>query len=288
MRNGEQIYFSVSQDGLHWTDLGNGPAVISDIGEKGVRDPFLIRNCLDDRFYLLATDLRIASQKGWDKAQYAGSCGIIIWSSDNLIDWRRPEKAVFPFIQELHGGCVWAPEAVFSEEKMAYMVYWASMVERKQRIYAAFTRDFHDFTDFSQIIERQNHIIDTTYAEENGYFYRFSAEEAMGGITGEYGSSLCGTDYECMSEGPLPGMGSMEGPIIFYMREKKKWCLYADDIGKGAGYIPFIADTLAEGRFTRLSEQDFDMGKRRKRHGSILEITDGEYERLIQYYGIYG
>lgn len=37
--NGEQIYFSVSQDGLHWTDLGNGPAVISDIGEKGVRDP---------------------------------------------------------------------------------------------------------------------------------------------------------------------------------------------------------------------------------------------------------
>ncbi len=21
--NGEQIYFSVSQDGLHWTDLGN-------------------------------------------------------------------------------------------------------------------------------------------------------------------------------------------------------------------------------------------------------------------------
>lgn len=38
--NGEQIYFSVSKDGLHWMDLGSGPALVSDIGEKGVRDPF--------------------------------------------------------------------------------------------------------------------------------------------------------------------------------------------------------------------------------------------------------
>ena len=32
---GEQIYFSISRDGLHWKDLnGHRPVLYSDIGEK--------------------------------------------------------------------------------------------------------------------------------------------------------------------------------------------------------------------------------------------------------------
>lgn len=85
--NGEQIYFSVSKDGLHWMDLGSGPALVSDIGEKGVRDPFLVRNCLNGKFYLMATDLRIANQKGWNTAQYNGSLNLILWESDTLTGW---------------------------------------------------------------------------------------------------------------------------------------------------------------------------------------------------------
>ena len=71
-KDGEQIYFSLSRDGLHWKDLGEGrPVLRSEIGEKGARDPFLIRT--PDRFYLIATDLRIETGKGWEAAQYRGS-----------------------------------------------------------------------------------------------------------------------------------------------------------------------------------------------------------------------
>lgn len=36
--------FSVSRDGLHWTDLNNGkPVLYSHIGECGVRDPFPVK-----------------------------------------------------------------------------------------------------------------------------------------------------------------------------------------------------------------------------------------------------
>lgn len=43
--SGEQIYFSLSRDGLHWEDVNHGePVLRSEIGEKGVRDPFLIRD----------------------------------------------------------------------------------------------------------------------------------------------------------------------------------------------------------------------------------------------------
>ena len=41
---GEQIYFSLSKDGLHWKDLHDGkPVICSEVGECGLRDPFLIR-----------------------------------------------------------------------------------------------------------------------------------------------------------------------------------------------------------------------------------------------------
>lgn len=64
--DGEQVYFSYSEDGLHWKDLNGGqPVLRSDLGEKGVRDPFIIRSPLDHHFYIIATDLRIASGKGW-------------------------------------------------------------------------------------------------------------------------------------------------------------------------------------------------------------------------------
>lgn len=42
---GEQIYFSVSEDGLHWQDLNGGqPVLRSPLGELGVRDPFMVRH----------------------------------------------------------------------------------------------------------------------------------------------------------------------------------------------------------------------------------------------------
>ena len=40
----EQIYFATSRDGREWTALNNGdPVLVSQLGEKGVRDPYLLR-----------------------------------------------------------------------------------------------------------------------------------------------------------------------------------------------------------------------------------------------------
>lgn len=56
----EQIYFSVSEDGRSWRILNGGkPVLISDVGEKGVRDPFIIQSEDGKHFYIIATDLSI-------------------------------------------------------------------------------------------------------------------------------------------------------------------------------------------------------------------------------------
>ncbi len=63
--DGEQIYFASSQDGLNWDDLNNNkPVLTSTLGEKGVRDPFIIRSPEGDKFYLIATDLKINGGNG--------------------------------------------------------------------------------------------------------------------------------------------------------------------------------------------------------------------------------
>ena len=61
---GEQIYFALSRDGLHWMDLNEGkPVLVSDIGEAGVRDPFILRNPLNGKYVIIATDLRIEQER---------------------------------------------------------------------------------------------------------------------------------------------------------------------------------------------------------------------------------
>ena len=117
----EQVYFSISRDGLHWQDLNKGQLILrSEIGEAGARDPFLIRSPWQEgpRYFLIATDLRIEAGKGWGVAQYEGSRDILVWESDNLVDWNGP---VAHTIGVEGAGCVWAPEAIYDTEKDAIL-----------------------------------------------------------------------------------------------------------------------------------------------------------------------
>jgi len=54
--------------------------LVSQLGEKGVRDPYLLRSQDGQKFYLLATDLSINLNRDWKRAQEAGSKSIVIWN----------------------------------------------------------------------------------------------------------------------------------------------------------------------------------------------------------------
>ena len=70
----EQIYFVVSHDGRQWNELNNAqPVLVSALGEKGVRDPYLIRAHDGKTFYLIATDLSAHFHGDWNRNTHAGS-----------------------------------------------------------------------------------------------------------------------------------------------------------------------------------------------------------------------
>lgn len=281
---GEQIYFSLSKDGLHWQDLNHGqPVLVSGLGEQGARDPFLIRDEKNGVFYLIATDLRIASRKGWHVAQYEGSRCIIVWKSEDLVHWSEPWSSE---VGTKESGCVWAPEAVYCEEKDAFLVFWASMTkfegdaEAKQRIFASYTKDFVTYTEPQVYIERDNHVIDTDIVRVKEGYVRFSKDETTKNIRMDFGKTLEKDGFTDVKSEVLDHLFGVEGPIAFYIEQEQKWCLLVDRFATGKGYLPLVSENLLSGEFRILEDGEFDMGKTLKRHGGILPVTEEEYERL--------
>ena len=286
---GEQIYFAISEDGLHWTDCTEGeqPVLRTELGEKGARDPFIIRDVHGKGYYLIATDARIATGKGWADAVTNGSHSIHIWESADLIHWSNPRLAEIGIPE---AGCVWAPEAIYDRKREDYFIFFASNVkeaddkEAKQRIYFTRTRDFVHFSKAKKYIERENDVIDTTIVEYGGLYYRFSKNETTKHIDIDVADDLEAKEFRLIESETLAQLYGVEGPEIYPLPEEGKWCLIVDRFMEGKGYLPLVADHLEKGDFRILSEDEFDMGSNRKRHGGVMKLTAEEYQRLKDHY----
>ncbi len=287
-KDGEQIYLSVSKDGLNWKELNEGKMILrSEIGEQGARDPFLIRSPWEGKdgnakYYLIATDLRIAAGKGWHVAQYEGSRDMLVWESDDLVNWRGP---VAHTIGVEGAGCVWAPEAIYDEEQDAILVFWASMVEGKQRIYSAYTKDFKSFTETTLYLEKDNHVIDSTIIKTADGYYRYTKDETTKNIVIDVAKDLRPESFKELKSETLSDLFGVEGPEIFKFNDRDEWCLIVDRFASHKGYLPLVSSDLTTGEFKILEDAEFDMGATIKRHGGIISITEEEYSRLVEHYG---
>ncbi len=279
----EQIYFALSKDGRNWEALNQGnPVLVSDLGEKGVRDPYLIRSYDNTKFYLIATDLSIHLNHNWGRAVRAGSHCLLIWESPDLVNWSEPRLVE---VAPEDAGCTWAPEAIYDEVNGDYLVFWASTTERddfkKHRIWAARTKDFKTFGEPFIYIEKPNTVIDTTIIRDSDTYYRFTKDEKNKAITMETAPALAGpwSDVEGFS---LAHMRGYEGPECYRVEtasadKPATWCLILDNYAKGRGYQPYITDDLASGNFEPGEGFSFPF---HFRHGSVLPLTASEFQRL--------
>jgi|GEM_PF-593277 len=286
--NGEQTYFSVSKDGLHWTDLNNSaPVLTSNLGEKGVRDQAIIRSVDGSKYWIIATDLRIASGKGWGEAQHNGSKSIVVWESPDLINWSSP-RLVNVAGNIPSAGCVWAPEAIYDEDSGNYVVYWATISPLngvdKARIYYCTTKDFVTFSQAKLYIDRPGTqgIIDTQILRVDGK-YKYIRASRDGQITHEGSNSILGN---WTNIGNISHLGyteeEVEGPILYKFNNENLWGLMVDQYAAGKGYLSLISNDLtATTNYKVLNNNEYFLGANKKRHGSILNITQDQYNALV-------
>ncbi|GIH23484.1 hypothetical protein Aph01nite_17940 [Acrocarpospora phusangensis] len=293
--NGEQIYFATSTDGLRWTDLNSSlPVLTSSLGELGVRDPAIVRSPSGDRFYLIATDLRIASGKGWSVAQHDGSTSLVVWESTNLVTWSAPRLVnVAGGIAD--AGCAWAPEAIYDPATGDYIVYWATISPRngvdKARVYYSRTRDFRTFSAAQIYIDRPGSqgIIDTQIIEIPGSVggYRYIRASGDGQISVE-GSNQILTGWTRL--GDISHLGytgaQVEGPILHQYNGRDEWGLWVDQYAAGRGYLPLTTTNPANPSVYRVrGTSEYALGASRKRHGSIIGITQAQLTALQARWG---
>ncbi|MFD7242685.1 family 43 glycosylhydrolase [Streptomyces massasporeus] len=299
--DGEQIRYALSRgnDPLHWRELNAGkPVLTSTTGEKGLRDPFVIRSPEGDKFYLIATDLRMYqnSSGSWDDVQRHGSKSIMVWESTDLVHWTDQRLVK---VSPDSAGNTWAPEAYWDDELDAYVVFWASKLyadgdpDHKGSTYNkmlyATTKDFRTFSEPKVWNDPGYSVIDSTVVKYKDEYYRYTKDERDPGssspcskfITGEKSTSLTSTTYDFVAD--CIGKGAMdrgEGPTVFKSNTEKKWYLFIDEYG-GRGYVPFETTDLASGTWTPSTDYQLPASPR---HGTVLPVTQQEYDRLLAAY----
>ncbi|WP_367324888.1 family 43 glycosylhydrolase [Streptomyces sp. HUAS ZL42] len=295
--DGEQLYFALSKgnDPLKWRELNDGkPVLTSALGEKGLRDPFIIRSPEGDKFYQIATDLRIYGNGDWDAAQRTGSKSIMVWESTDLVHWTNQRLVK---VSPDSAGNTWAPEAFYDAQLGEYVVFWASKLydnaahsgDTYNRMMYATTRDFYTFSEPKVWIDRGYSVIDSTVIQHDGTYYRLSKDERNNTsstpnskfIFEEKSDSLLDLSWDAVAEGIGKGaMNAAEGPLVFKSNTEEKWYAFLDEFG-GRGYIPFETTDLASGAWTPSAGYDLPA---KPRHGTVLPVTQAEYDRLLRAY----
>ncbi|GAB4004926.1 hypothetical protein GCM10029992_51310 [Glycomyces albus] len=235
----------------------------SNVGENGARDPFLVRSPEDGKYYMIATDLRIYGDGDWDRAQRHGSRSLVVWESTDLVDWSPARLAS---VSPESAGNTWAPEAYWDPTQNAFVVYWASKLystsdhsdETYQRMMYATTTDFRNFSQARVWVDKGYHTIDSTIAEHDGTYYRYTADARSGTNCGRYilsetSASLTNTNWsfqaECIGSGTID---RGEGPLVFKSNTEDRWYMFIDEHG-GRGYVRSRPPTCraANGRRSR-------------------------------------
>ncbi len=161
----EQIYFALADEGkgLQFTDMSNSPILTSNVGDNGVRDPFIYRSPENDTYYIIATDLSVKNRGGWKtNHDYTrkGSHSITLWESHDLKNWSDPRLIE---VAAPDAGMAWAPEMIYHEETGQYVIYFSSTICNEDKseilwrdcIYYTTTRDFVHFGETKKFFKNQ-------------------------------------------------------------------------------------------------------------------------------------
>ncbi|HEY0000257.1 MAG TPA: family 43 glycosylhydrolase, partial [Actinoplanes sp.] len=310
---GEKIHFAASKgnNALQWTELNGGnPVLSSTLGTTGLRDPFLIRSPAGDKFFLIATDLSIGSGTSWDAAQRQGSRSIEVWESTDLVNWGQQRHVQ---VSPPTAGNTWAPEAFWSTELGAYVVFWASKLYAESdtghtgtsynRMLYATTQDFVTFSEPKIWQDFGASRIDSTVIADNGVYHRFTKDE--GAVTGcsdiiqERSESLVAVDdvadpafdpanpawtIEGSCIGKAAGTANVEGPTVFRANPGDEsgstFYLFVDEYGK-RGYIPLGTDDLDKPDWQVPASYSLPTSPR---HGTVLPVTKAELDRITAGY----
>lgn len=273
----ESVHFAVSDDGYHFVALNNNEKIITQtLGKKCCRDPFIFRD-EDNMFHIIATDMRCYD--GW-----SSNNSMIVWGSKDLIKWENERIIDFSQFDETKSADrVWAPQVIFDKFKKEYMIYWThnnADDDLDTITWYAYTKDFKTLTTKPTVLFKPKSGlcgIDADIIEVNGKYYLYHADGEKEAICYVVADRPDGPYFEPDDNKVSVADTALEGNCIYQILGTDKYVMIADQF-KAGGY--FMQETSDMVNFERVN--DFSLDHLHPRHGSVLHITDEEYDRLIK------
>jgi beta-xylosidase len=281
--DGEAIRFALSRDGYHYAALnGNRPVIPSaEISDKGgVRDPHVTRSADGKMFYMVVTDMK--SSQGWNSNH-----GIVLLKSTDLIRWthaRVDVKATFPEFARIDRA--WAPQTIYDAEAKKYMVYWSMHspdIPRDVIHYAYANADFTALESAPKVLFHHpagKSCIDGDIIYKDGIYHLFFKTEGDGnGIKKAVSERLTG-GYALQDRYLQQTNRPVEGSCVFQLIGEDRYILMYDVYTSGSYQFTESTDLEHFTVIDRSISMDFH-----PRHGTVIPITEEEYERLARHWG---
>lgn len=279
----ERICFAVSDDGYMFTPLNdNLPVLEQTLGTGSARDPYLFR-AENGTYYILATDMR--SEDGW-----SSNHRLIVWHSNDLLDWEE-----VGLIDMRENGLpdtvrAWAPQAIWDEEKGAYMLYWANCENSAENgwsgtvMWYAYTNDFKELISAPEVLFAPpggKDAIDADIIKKDGIYYMYYKDENESKIC--YATATSPSGPYTLPDDPVVSVfyTNVEGNFIYNITGTDSYVMMLDCYSKGNFVLQQTEDMTT---FKRVNPSDYDFSFS-PRHGSVMSINDTQYEALIGRYG---
>lgn len=280
----ERVHFAVSEDGYNFTPLNsNKEVIIQTLGTKSVRDPYIFKD-QDGYYRIVGTDMK--SEAGW-----ASNHCIISWKSKDLINWI--DEALIDMRDYGLEDTVraWAPQAIWDAEKRMYMLYWSNCEHSEETdqwtktiIWYAYTKDFKTLETDPQILfepSTSKDGIDADIIFKDGTYYMYFKDEDAGNICLAVSENLTGPYKETEPKEVSAFFENTEGSLIYNISGTDTYVMMMDAYNKGRFLMQQTTDMI---NFKRLKPSDYRLGFS-PRHGSVIQISDSEYEALVNHYG---
>ena len=276
----ERIHFAVSDDGYNFTAINkNKPIIIQTKGKKCCRDPFIFRDN-NGVFHIIATDMK--SEEGW-----ANNNSMVIWDSADLIHWENERIIDFSNFEETkNANRVWAPQVIFDKFRNEYMIYWThnnADDDFDTITWYAYTKDFYTLTTSPKVLFKPKSgmcAIDADIIEYNEKYYLYQADGEKEAICYCVSNTPDGPYYEPDENKVSVADTALEGNCTYRILGTDKFVLIADQFKKGGYFMQETTDML---HFNKVPENKFSLNHLNPRHGSVLHITEEEYNRLINF-----
>jgi len=277
------VYYAISLDGYHWKLANAGKPLVppTEPGEL-MRDPF-IQRAPDGSFRMVWT-------WSWNKPLVIGYS-----ESRDLLTW-TPHRQLPVMANEPAASNVWAPALYYEPAKKQWLIFWASTIPNRfpgddsgdnalnHRIFSTTTPDFKAFTPAKVFFDPGYSVIDATllpptssgkpfvliYKDERKTPLEKHLLTATGPSFEGPWTNISQPISEPWSEGAaIIPVGATAGQPAGYLA-------YYDHYSQGQHYGAIFSSDLVHWS-DALAKIDFPPGMR---HGSFVQITQAEYDRL--------